>query len=230
MSLDFAELVMDIEDRFQFKIPDEDFAELTGPAKVIDYVCRRIGARRGDGPCLTQVTFYSVRNALIERLGAARRAARPSSRLEAVVPRKRRREIWAHLRQAFDLSSWPRLRRASWLAMLLSAIAFFIGGCVFVNLGTWLGRWPAFFLGIAAVIATAWLLFRLTRPLAIEFGEGLTTLGDLTRFVLSHEKPGDPPMPGSREAVDAIVRAMLLDQLKIREFSRDSTWGELGVD
>jgi len=42
-SLDFVEVVMDLEDQFGLKIPDEDARELTTVGKAIDYVIAHQG-------------------------------------------------------------------------------------------------------------------------------------------------------------------------------------------
>lgn len=42
-SLDLVEVVMDLEDRFGIKIPDEDARELTTVGKAIDYVIAHQG-------------------------------------------------------------------------------------------------------------------------------------------------------------------------------------------
>jgi acyl carrier protein len=42
-SLDLVEVVMDLEDQFGIKIPDEDARELTTVGKAIDYVLQHQG-------------------------------------------------------------------------------------------------------------------------------------------------------------------------------------------
>ena len=42
-SLDLVELIMELEDQFDFKIGDEDAQKLTTVGQAVDYICTRLG-------------------------------------------------------------------------------------------------------------------------------------------------------------------------------------------
>ena len=63
MGLDLVEYVIAIEAAFEIDIPDADARHLETPAKLIDYLCARLG-ESADGPPLVQTAFYWLRGAL----------------------------------------------------------------------------------------------------------------------------------------------------------------------
>ena len=93
MGLDLVELVMEVEDTFSISIRDEDAATLDTAGKLYDYILARRFEGREPG-CLTNVTFYKVRRALMSVLQIARSDVRLSSDLNAIIP-NHRRQNWA---------------------------------------------------------------------------------------------------------------------------------------
>ena len=66
----------------------------------------------------TARTFYRLRRELIEVLGVNRQEVRPSTRLEDLVPRNRRRAVWQHLRkQGLELPELSLSPRAAGIAL-----------------------------------------------------------------------------------------------------------------
>ena len=90
MGLDSVELVLEVEDAFGFSIPDEDAAGLTTMGKLYEYVLAHRFRGKQDA-CLSSITFYKIRRALMSVLKIPRDAVRVATELSAIMPRRRRR-------------------------------------------------------------------------------------------------------------------------------------------
>ena len=219
MGLDSVELVMEIEDRFEITIPNEDAANLETTRDVIDYVHGRIGDVAWT-PCPTQLVFHRFRRAL--NCNALR--VRPTTPLEHLLPHDSRRSTWLALPNATGMIDWPVLvrpsliTRAAWALTLLPAIA--IG----VATGSAL-------LGLLSIATLGVATHVITRPLATEFPEKLVSAGDLARWVA---KRNLPPASGgwTRDAVRLAVRAIVKEQLGLDDtYSDDASFvHDLGID
>ena len=106
MGLDLVELVMEVEETFGFSIRDEDAAKLDTVGKLYDYILANRFEGKEQG-CLSNVTFYKLRRALLSVLPIARSDVRLSSDLKKIIPDHRRR-IWevskTHLDYAYQNS------------------------------------------------------------------------------------------------------------------------------
>jgi acyl carrier protein len=107
MGLDLVEFVMAVEEAFGIAIPDEDAQELLTPGDLVRYLERRLG--QGEGSCLEQRAFYSLRRAGMSVLRQPRGSFRPDTRWDAILPSKRRRRAWQLLHHATGVVPWPRL-------------------------------------------------------------------------------------------------------------------------
>lgn len=108
-----VEFVMDVEEAFCVRIPDEDAEWVLTPRELIDYIHRRL--RPGEpGRCLTQRAFYAVRAAIAEESGHTWTAIRPTTRLKDVLARAGVDEVWAAVGARFGEDTWKRLWRRGW--------------------------------------------------------------------------------------------------------------------
>jgi hypothetical protein len=107
MGLDGVEFVMAVEEAFGLSIPDEDAQELITPGHLVDYLEKRLLA--GQGACLEQRAFYSLRRAGIAVLGCRRSELRPETRWENVLPVKKRRRVWELLHHSTGVVPWPAM-------------------------------------------------------------------------------------------------------------------------
>lgn len=127
MGLDLVEYVMAVEEAFELDIPDADAERLDTPAKLIDYLCARLGESR-DGPPLVQTAFYWLRRALAEELSVARSAIRPATTVRELTKRPED-DVWRAV--AGRVAVHPRFLThspaARWLAKLVRASGRSVG-------------------------------------------------------------------------------------------------------
>ena len=92
MGLDLVEYVIAIEEAFEIDIPDADAVHLETPAKLIDYLCDRLG-ESADGPPLVQTAFYWLRKGLADELALPRGRIRPDSVISELTDRPEN-DVW----------------------------------------------------------------------------------------------------------------------------------------
>ncbi len=63
MGLDTVELVMEIEDAFSIKIPDDEASHMVTAGDVFDYIVAKTSVTTNSSVCLSAVAFYSLRRA-----------------------------------------------------------------------------------------------------------------------------------------------------------------------
>lgn len=96
MGMDTIELVMEIEDTFDVRIPDEDAERMQTPGDVTDWLVPVLQRRaRPVGPgCLSQKAFHRLRNAFVAEMKVYRRAVRPNVRVTDLIPNPEVRARW----------------------------------------------------------------------------------------------------------------------------------------
>ena len=182
MGLDSVELVLTLEESFGFSIPDGDAAELATVGKLYDYILTHRFQGKQEA-CLSSVTFYRIRRAMMSVLQISRKDLRLSSDLNILIPR-RRRLTWRNLEQATALH-FPDLVRPAWITLLASMITICL--CLFVFFWFKPAMGGATNLSITALTfwCSAYVLYKLTVPLATKFKPRFATLGMLTKEVLA---------------------------------------------
>jgi hypothetical protein len=117
MGLDLVEFVMEVEEAFHFRFPDQDMTDLTTPRRLIDYLTTHLPTA-AEHRCPSQRVFYRLRSAVVARLGCPRSALRPDTSLLALIPARIRAATWEGVHQEFAASwmpYWPRLDDPGWL-------------------------------------------------------------------------------------------------------------------
>jgi hypothetical protein len=194
-----------VEDAFGFYIQPEDAAGLTTPEKLCDYVlAHRFGAKWD--VCLTSVTFYKLRQALVLVLQVPRESVSDSTELTTIIPRHRRR-AWRAIERAVGFHL-PYLRRPQWVVVFgtLLAVAFGVAVPAALGLrpfggGILVGMISAALLGLGG-------LYRLTAPLAFQLPPDAATVGQLARAVLARNY-GPIAAAAKKSATEAEVRDVL---------------------
>jgi hypothetical protein len=115
MGLDIVELIMDAEEAFGVRIPDNVAATLTTPRTLIDYVHSQL-PKSSEPRCLSQTAFYAIRQAMVQRIGLSRSQLRPATELLAVLPLANAQAVWSGVGESLGNPKWPRARGGSWLA------------------------------------------------------------------------------------------------------------------
>jgi hypothetical protein len=127
MGLDLLEYVIAIEEAFEIDIPDADAVHLETPAKLVDYLCARLG-ESADGPPLTQTAFYWLRRAIADELGVPRHAIRPGDTIGELTERPEN-DVWNAVarRLEIDAKFLTHSPIAKWFARLVRAPGRTIG-------------------------------------------------------------------------------------------------------
>ena len=215
MGLDAVELVMEVEDAFGFSIPNEDAAGLDTMGKLYDCVLAHRFRGKQD-VCLSSMTFYKVRRALMSVLEVERNALRVSTELSAIIP-KRRRRTWRAIEKVAGLRL-PMLRRPRWVVTIatLAVIALGITVPALLGLRPFGGGMATAFI---SMIVFAFIFYRLTQFSAYVFPPDVETVGQLTKAVLARNyQPivAEAKQSATDDEVWDILRRIVGEQLGVR--------------
>jgi hypothetical protein len=119
MGLDLVQFILAVEDAFELEIPDPVAATLTTPRRLIDYLATQLPMRDG-AVCLTQHTFYRLRELARAELGLSRHVIRPTTPLAPLFPAGERSPEWNALRTRLGARHWPRIGRRRFFERPLS--------------------------------------------------------------------------------------------------------------
>lgn len=167
-------------------------------------------------------TFNSFRAGLVGSLGLARHDVRPDSPLEALIPVRSRRYVWRRLRREGLRVPALRLSRAAraWNAFGVVKTA--------VSFALWLGKWPALLLVFPLWLAAYWL----TRPQAVHFPPGITTVGEMVLYLTSFREHRDSGYRWTHNEVAFKVRLVVAESLNLPldAVRPECTLAELGAE
>jgi hypothetical protein len=222
MGLETVELVIRFEEAFGITISDEVATRMTTPHEVTDYIMTQV-AVGAEAACLSQQAFYFLRRGFSNRLQMPRRAFRPDTSLQQLIPKQNRKLVWSGLKTEIGGAALPNLSRPLWLFYLLFGSIVLFGFCAFYVM-------PKFSLSLkvelAIVIA---LLFGfvasvVTRPLKTDFRRGFRTLGGLVEYLLLHSPHSfkREQRTWTRAQVAETVRAIIVDITGVTNFTEDS--------
>lgn len=215
MGLDTVAVIMAIEDTFKISITDEDAEKCKTIRDVIDTVAIHVDPQRCD-TCRSSHAFYSFRRALLEVLPLTRSDIRPSSQLEAMIPRRERQAIWERLKlYGADLPKLERSDATQCLAAVASIAPFVL---LKVFLGNW---WP-----LLGIVPAAFVAEYLTRPLAVCAPSTFKTVGGAAMYLAARQPDAKP---FTHTEVSEGVRRIISEQFKIpiEELTDDTRWCEL---
>ena len=183
---DTADLLIAIQDNFGVEFGDE------GPfPKTVCELCGLVveklkGARTTN--CLTSLTFYKVRRALIATLGLDRNRITPSARLTQLLAKGPcRRRQWKDLEWRTGLR-FPWLTHPRWMAIGMLVIAAGLATRFAVN--SWTSRALATSL---VIVLLSWLLalvlwlvaYGMTQQVVWGLPRSCQTVGDLVHIVMA---------------------------------------------
>jgi acyl carrier protein len=229
MGLDVAELVLEIEESFHIRLAASDLERMHTVGDLYRFILKDMGLQRG-GPCLSGVTFYRVRRALMQVIGVNRRDIILKRRIEDLVPRHARRQTWRSLGQALGGLRLAALVRPGWVHFLTTLAVLSFGG-VYGSLV--LGR-PvsvAWVTALPLMAVFALLAVLITRPLAICVPSECITVRELVLEVLAHNhgriasEANDGRMSGTeREVWDSLCNLisenLCVDRDRLTESTR----------
>jgi hypothetical protein len=170
-----------------------------------------------DTACLSQQAFYFLRSGFSKQLEVPRNAFRAEVPLQSLIPKHNRKLVWGNLKAELGEQALPDLARPIWLSSLLAIVTLLTGAYAFYAT---FSVWAA--LGIT--ILCGFLLAVLSRPLRTRFRRGVSTVGELVQFLLSHAPQNfkRDSRSWTRAQVAEIVRNVIVDEIGIKDFTDDS--------
>jgi acyl carrier protein len=208
MGLDAVELIMAIEEEFQIAISDSEAAECTTVQDLVELIFSRV-RQAGGAQCPSQQCFYLVRKKLSDTLGIQRRAIKPETKLEQIIPKENREKVWGEIVGSLVEGGIFRgqLVRPKWMtwgllpASLILPLVLFM---MFLNF--------PFFLALVFSLPFFILTYGTTRLYSTDFPDGMTTVKDMIKLVKSLD-----PRTWSEQEVFIKIRAITAEQLGIDE-------------
>jgi acyl carrier protein len=215
VGLDTVELVLEIEDAFSIKIPDDEANAMVTVGDVFDYIVAKTSVPTNSSVCLSAIAFYALRRAATT-LGATNRL-RPSDPILAILPDSHRPEYWAQLQDTSKLRL-PPLRRANWLVTICTlgviACSAILGVFAYRSTDSPLAGFVSVVTaGIAVGLIAGWI----TRPFAIYPANNCTTLRGLAESALglNFKALSDRYNGASKNDLWVALRSIIVEQLGV---------------
>jgi acyl carrier protein len=224
MGLDIVEFIMSVEEKFNIEMPDREVEKLTTPRKLVDYIVTKVKAS-ADGKCITQREFYRLRRALVARHWATKENLIPETPLDQIVPRPNRRTMWQQLGEEMQAPHWPGLVRPPSIKASLLAVAgvAFALPWIFRGEDLFQGHYIPILLCVVSTTVVLWVGVATTRPLRTAFPPTYVCVGDIARHLVTiKHQPQKAEEGWSREQVRETVRALIIEQFGVTDFSDDS--------
>ena len=214
MGLDTVELVMDVEESFGVKIPDDDAQQIITVGDLFEFVKSQTELAPA-GTCLTAATFYDIRKGFSE-CGISQRFG-PSTPLADIVPDPERRSFWAKLARITQFRL-PDLVRPSWLVILNGVITCSVS--IFIALTAFdrnVDGSMCILIGVACLCFVGSLTAAATRPFATRFATDFGTFRGLSERVLALNASAITNRHGAMGPNDiwVVLRELIVNQLGV---------------
>jgi len=211
MGLDGVEILMRVEEAFGIQIEDAEAEVTLTPGQLIDLVLSKVSVT-DINTCLTRRAFHLVRTFFVSEWKASRATIRPAVSLNSLVPRPKRREFAGALGTAVGIPSL-RMEFPRTISLLIVGTSF---ACAVAGFLACTGPAPVRCI-VGVMVAGVFLFFvaRTGTPLKTEFPSGVSTVGDLARWVMMR-KPGlavPENTTWTREQIAAGVKDIVVRQL-----------------
>ncbi|MDA7910202.1 hypothetical protein N9B44_00885 [bacterium] len=232
MGLDTVELVMEVEESFGIKIPDDDAQRIVTVGDLFEFVKAHTELAPA-GTCLTAATFYDIRNGL-RAVGIEKRFG-PSTPLAEILPEHKRRSFWATLTRNTRLRL-PNLVRPSWVIVANVAITICASIAIaFLASERDLSGVTFFAIAIMCLFTIGFLASLVTTPFATNFATEFVTFRGLSERVLALNatKLKNEHGPMGPNDIWVILRELIVNQVgvDIDEVTPDASFvKDLGCD
>jgi len=198
-------IISEVEDEFEIEVSDHDAARFCTVGQLADAV--HAGLRQSpEDPCPSQHGFYVIRKQLMGRLGLPRSAVRPDTPLEELLPRSTRPAAWRDLIRSLSGQSSDRVDLVRSRGLNLTVFLLIPALAILTTLS--LVPLHLAGLGILLGLGMSRLADRLTASFKTEFTPGVHRVGDLIRFVATHDSK-----VWSREEVLERIRYLTVEEL-----------------
>jgi acyl carrier protein len=230
MGLDSVELVIEVEESFGIKIPDQEASEIITVGDLLECVMRKLGHEESR-ICLSSAAFYALRSALMNTFGVSRSSVRPASQVEEFLPIASRRRDWEWLGQSLGMRL-PDLQRPSWLTAMI--LISFLVSLVWLFASISLLSGTTIHLAFACFIISI-LIIQITRPLERHLVSGCQTMRGLTLSILRLNYSTFAESKGSINRLEIwdAVKAIIVEQLGVKpeKVTPDASFvGDFGMD
>ena len=232
MGLDAVELVIEIEEAFSIKIPDDQASRILTVGDLHQLLISQIQATNTSTVCLSAVTFYILRRAA-HSLGVMERL-RPRDLTSRLLPLTNRRDFWQRLQSAAELRL-PRLCRPQWLSATATCAVILVAVSLAVLSYQRTGSQLAMLgVGMATLTGLGLLAALATQPSAVHPAQNFQTLRGLTEttlglnFPVLRERYGNHPTD-----IWVVLRAIIAEQLNVplEKITPDTSFvNDLGLD
>jgi acyl carrier protein len=208
MGLDAVELVMEVEDRFEISIRDEEASEIRTVDDLVALVEARIAVTRAK-ICPTLDAFLGLRSDVREVFTSQSLRIRPSQTVASVLTPRKRIKLWKLLHKRLGRALLPLQRPA----LLFYAILVFVLAIAIAPLSFDAGVLPLS-LFVAPILLV--LLLLLTMPFRVVPPVQLATFGQLARQIASTKAALAPQLTAhDSQWVFETVRDIIIRQLGV---------------
>lgn len=182
MGLDSVELVIEVEERFDVTISDEEAGAIRTVGDLLELVDQRV-KRRQSTTCLSLGWFLKLRSTTRDAASDPALRIRTGDKLIEVLTGRQRSDLWDRLSKQFD-TSLPFLRRPKVFGVTFGmlALAWLIVGFVGVANGSY-----SALLSYLACGGGLLVVFLATEPLRTYPPLGYETFGEITRRLVGLE-------------------------------------------
>ena len=173
MGLDTVELVMDVEDAFDIRLPDDECCRMRTVGQLADCVLDHLAAKPNDR-CMTAYAFRKVRRVIVGAFGRPPAEVRPNTAVAQIDPSPGRRSLYARLREELDWSKELFINNMTALLLftpVIAAIAWLVA----------MMQPVAVQVAVVSIVSFLWIALAWSqrpRPFVVH------TLGDLTHSLL----------------------------------------------
>jgi len=112
MGLDLLQFALEVEEAFGLRLPDEEWASLTTPGKLIDALVQKLPVATSDCD-LAGRALERLRDALRPWVSLSPSAIRPDTLLSELLPAVDPGGVWQEVGKALGVPRWPTVGKAS---------------------------------------------------------------------------------------------------------------------
>lgn len=125
MGLDYAEMIMSIEESFSISITDEEIPDLETPQDIINNISEKV-LITNDPSCNSLRAFNLLRRKLVQDFKVERKKIKTDCSIFELVKIENQREFWFSLKESLSCSSFPTLTFSKPIRYSLYIIEFLL--------------------------------------------------------------------------------------------------------
>lgn len=172
MGLDTVELVMEVEDAFGIKIPNDRAEKIQTAGDLYEFVLESrpdLGSLPQEPEnadvCISALTFYALRRSLAAH-GMIDTRIRPQDGVHETLSARDRRNVWQSIGKELGVRM-PPLRRPKWVVGINLVVITFLVFFVFYEMAKVSNFESGLGSALFTLVVMSILVFHLTKPLAV---------------------------------------------------------------